>query len=132
MTPAIHQSSRRRWMRGSSPRMTSPGRPPAKNITPLASSPPVLRTLVRKPLMRREQHMENRYETLDPADGSCRRGACLRRRGGDADARANEGANRHRRRRSHVSLEEHHPERGELEGHTTPVAAGKAGGPGAT
>src|SRR5215831_16679998 len=45
-------------MRGSSPRMTSPGRPRAKNITPLASSPSVLRTFMRKPLTRREQHME--------------------------------------------------------------------------
>src|SRR5262249_45890961 len=29
-------------------------RPPAKNIPPLASSPPVLRTFMRKPLTRRE------------------------------------------------------------------------------
>src|SRR5215472_14070789 len=59
--------------------------------------------------------MEHRHETLDSADGGCRRDARPRRRG-DADARTNEGANRHRRRRSDVSLEEHHPERDELEG----------------
>jgi uncharacterized surface protein with fasciclin (FAS1) repeats len=70
-----------------------------------------------------------RHETLDPADGDCRRGARLRRHCVDSGVRANEGANRHRRRRAPM-----YPSKNIIQNamnskdHTTLVAAVKAAG----